>query len=152
MRIRIASIITSTLFAFSCATTVGPASGWNDIVYPGFDKEVVHLSASNAIDCGYFDLSFQSQKLRNDTLEKQFNCVIAAKSEGKSFKAGYTWVPSDSKLTKVFISHSSGVYIKTVDVLLDGSGAEMNSQLCGEVHFDIGLLVVDASDCDVLAK
>lgn len=148
---KIISILTVVLCISGCTTTVEPESQWRGIVYQGFDAEVMRLENSGAVDCGYFDLSFQSQKLRNNTLEKQFNCIITAQSEGKLFKAGYTWVPLDSKLTKVFISQPFGVYIKTVDVLLDGSGADMSDQLCDEVRFDISSLDVDVINCEQVA-
>lgn len=141
--------ISFSLLLASCATQ--PAadlqSRWDNIVYQGLDSEIAALELDNAKDCGFFDLTSLAPKARNKKLEAILHCAYKAQADGAPFKLGYTWLPLDSKVSQIILSQPQGYWVRTVDIMLDGSSADVITQKCETVVPDFESLDMELRDC-----
>ena len=109
--------------------------------------EVKALELVGSVDCGFYDLSFQPEKVRNLMLEKQLSCVKLARERNQPYKFGHTWVPLDSRLTLVVVEREGYIHVTNVDLYLDGSGGDVLNQSCQSIALDMNSLSVKSQGC-----
>lgn len=142
-------LIFFSLLLVSCATQPAAEvqSRWDNIVYQGLDSEVAALELDNAKDCGFFDLTALAPKARNKKLEAILQCAYKAQADGAPFKLGYSWLPLDSKVSQIILSQPQGYWVRVVDIMLDGSSADVITQKCDAVVPDFESLDMVLRNC-----
>lgn len=145
-------LICFSLLVAGCATQ--PAadlqSRWDNIVYQGLDSEIAALELTNAKDCGFFDLTALAPKARNEKLEAILQCAYKAQADGMLFKLGYSWLPLDSKVSQIILSQPQGYWVRTVDIMLDESSADIITQKCEAVVPDFESLDMELRNCTLI--